>query len=153
MQEKSQEELYAVLQGWPETFLNKFGRKPTKSELINHLKKTYDEKIQAQLKSTFDSYGPKNLLDLIDEISNNSHDFIEHDLDFEMESFQGQATISPETHQDTKIFQKAPLDIDLYKGFIKGIEELRESQPVTQEIVKEPQKNEKKSKHKWMPNF
>lgn len=137
MNDKSLEEILGLLQAWPESFQKRFGRKPTKTELINHLNKAYDEAIERQLRSTFDSFSPVNLLTAIDELKNGEFDFIEHDLHYPIES-------------------KGSLFDGLNAGIENNFNSFNQSLTGTaemQEVVKEPSKTAKKSKHKWMPNF
>lgn len=139
MNDKSLEEILGLLQVWPESFFKRFGRKPTKTELINHLSKAYDEAIEKQLKTTFDGFGPQAILTTIDELKQGDFEFIEHDLSYPMEK----PVFNILQDQETRHFADS-LDSSLTP------------QPVTQEVVKNPSKNDeprKKNKHKWMPNF
>jgi len=83
---KSLEELLGVIQTFPESFRDRFGRKVKKSEIIVALNLKINSAQTKQLGTLFDNYEPSALKAAIGLLQNESWDSIDDDLETKVET-------------------------------------------------------------------
>ncbi len=74
------EDLKGKFQYFPESYLNKFGRKIRKSEIIEHFNNVIKQKHEQQLRSVFENISPQDLMTAIESLKSYNSPFIEDDL-------------------------------------------------------------------------
>ena len=71
------EEIEALFQTWPESFLHRFNRKLTKSEILNVIQERSKELQAIELKRTFENYSYQSLMNIKEFLNNTEVEFLD----------------------------------------------------------------------------